>query len=93
MIYKYNHLKLIKEVMKMNNKQIEILQYLIKKNDCVTSSELQSLLNVSRRTVINYINDIKYECKGLIVSSKNGYQITNIPLAKSFINQNDNSFA
>ena len=76
----------------MNNKQIEILQYLIKKNDCVTSSELQSLLNVSRRTVINYINDIKYECKGLIVSSKNGYQITNIPLAKSFINQNDNSF-
>ena len=92
MIYKYNHLKLIKEVMKMNNKQIEILQYLIKKNDCVTSSELQSLLNVSRRTVINYINDIKYECKGLIVSSKNGYQITNIPLAKSFINQNDNSF-
>lgn len=73
----------------MNNKQIAILQYLVKKNGCITSSELQSLLNVSRRTIIKYINEIKEECKGLIISSQNGYQITNISLANELIKQNE----
>ena len=67
-----------------------MLQYLLNKEGVAASSELQEALQVSRRTIVNYVNEMNQEYGGLIVSSKNGYKLTNPAQAYRLLHQDEN---
>lgn len=69
--------------------RVKLLQYLINNNDFVPSIELQTFLNVSRRSVINYINDVNAEYGDLIVSSQKGYRVTDKHLATELMKKQE----
>lgn len=58
----------------LNKKLLELLNYLQIRDNWVNSSELSSKLNVSLRSVKNYISEIKRTDSNLIISSRNGYK-------------------
>lgn len=60
----------------MKLKQKELIQYLSDQHRPITSSELASALNLSSRTIKNYVKEINqmYE-ETLIQSSRNGYEL------------------
>lgn len=62
----------------MNEKQQELLKYLISQKRIVTSNELANALGISTRSVKNYVAQLNsmHENK-LIISSRNGYVISN----------------
>lgn len=68
----------------MNKKQIEMIHLLSKQNQPMTSASLASTLQVSSRSVKNYVHEINgLYGKSIIVSSRNGYSLnpnTNISL-------------
>lgn len=72
-------------------KKYELLSYLIDKKDSVTNAKLQNLLNISRRTVINYVNQLNKEAGDIIVSTSNGYKINNLSVANNFLNKVSNT--
>ena len=78
--------------MKSNNR-IKLLQYLLNSEEFVPSIELQTFLNVSRRSVINYINDLNTENNGLILSSQKGYKITNKKIVQELMKKENSMIA
>ena len=64
-------------------KKYLLLKFLMDKNSCVSSSEIQEFLGVSRRSVINYVKELNDEFEYVIVSSREGYSlIDNIRIQK-----------
>lgn len=59
----------------MNAKSLKLLNYLQIQDDWTTASQLSLKLNVSLRSIKNYISDIKDTDPALILSSKNGYKV------------------
>lgn len=59
----------------MNPKSLKLLNYLENQDDFITSSQLSLKLNVSLRSIKNYISEIKEADSGLIISSKSGYKV------------------
>ena len=60
----------------MKRKQLDLIQLIIEQNKPVTGSEIAAVLDISPRTVKNYIKEINdtYD-KNIIISSRNGYEI------------------
>ncbi|MBV7509509.1 PRD domain-containing protein [Bacillus sp. sid0103] len=59
----------------MNSKYRNILRHLSTQNDWTSSAQLANSLGISKRSVKTYIADINSMEKGLIISSKKGYQV------------------
>lgn len=67
----------------MLEKKYLLLKFLMDKNSCVSSSEIQEFLGVSRRSVINYVKELNDEFEYVIASSREGYSlIDNIRIQK-----------
>lgn len=67
----------------MLEKKYLLLKFLMDKNSCVSSSEIQEFLGVSRRSVINYVKELNDEFEYVITSSREGYNlIDNIRIQK-----------
>lgn len=64
----------------MNDKQEQLIEYLLKTKEWTTSSNIADNIGMSIRTVKNYVNDLNALYPNLIKSSQNGYLI-NAPLA------------
>lgn len=67
-------------------KKYKLLQYLIERNEATANSQLQDIFHVSRRTVINYVNQLNDEINNVIVSTSQGYQIENMKSAEALLN-------
>lgn len=74
----------------MENK-IELIKYLAQRGNFVTNKELQKVLNVSRRTVINYINEIRNQYGEIICSTHNGYRLIDREKTIAILEQNENN--
>lgn len=63
----------------MNKKQSELYKFLLNKDRAVTSNEISNALNISSRSVKNYVQEINnlYN-KRIILASRNGYQINHL---------------
>ncbi|ULT56583.1 PRD domain-containing protein [Neobacillus drentensis] len=59
----------------MNNKYRKILRHLSIQQDWTSSAQLASFLGISKRSVKTYIAELNSMEKGLISSSKKGYQV------------------
>lgn len=59
----------------MNDRQLQLIKYLLKSEDWMTASALASHMKVSVRSVKNYVAELNRLYPGLILSSPNGYQI------------------
>lgn len=59
----------------MNSKYRNILRYLSIHSDWTSSTQLANALGISKRSVKTYIADINSMEKGLIISSKKGFQV------------------
>ena len=59
----------------MLEKKYLLLKFLMDKNSCVSSNEIQEFLGVSRRSVINYVKELNDEYEYVIVSSREGYSL------------------
>lgn len=57
----------------MKEKQRELLVFLVEKEQAITSKQLSSYLNISQRTVKNYVREINDYGVQAIVSSQKGY--------------------
>lgn len=68
----------------MNAKSLKLLNYLQAQDDWTTASQLSSKLNVSLRSIKNYISEIKEVDPNLIISSRNGYKV-NKPEFQAFL--------
>ena len=69
------------------DKRSELLRYLTAQEKTVPNRELQAVLNVSRRTVINYINEINSYGKDLILSSSQGYTCVDYSGARKLLSE------
>lgn len=60
----------------MKRKQLDLIQFISEQSRPVTGSELAVVLDISSRTIKNYIKEINeiYD-KNIIISSRNGYEI------------------
>ncbi|MFR6673761.1 MAG: BglG family transcription antiterminator [Enterococcus avium] len=67
----------------MDAKHVPLLRYLNMKNRWVTASELSNQLEISVRSVKNYISEIRELDKTLIQSGRNGYRVNSDKLSKS----------
>lgn len=67
-------------------KRYEMLQYLINNNEVTANAKLQSIFKISRRTIINYVNQLNDEVDGLVISTPYGYQISDFKSAADVIN-------
>lgn len=60
----------------MKNKRLDLLEHLIENDEIISSRKLSAFLDVSTRTVRNYIQDINaYYNKKLILSTNTGYYV------------------
>ena len=60
----------------MNRKKEQLLQILQRSNDPITGKELSKMLDVSTRTIINYIKEFNRDSKeAFILSGQEGYYI------------------
>src|SRR3954454_23869670 len=59
----------------MNNKYRKILRHLSTQQDWTSSAQLANFLGISKRSVKTYIAELNSMEKGLISSSKKGYQV------------------
>lgn len=59
----------------MRGKHLAVIEALVQSPEWVTARQLASQLQVSSRSVINYIGEINYQEEGLIEASKSGYRI------------------
>ncbi len=69
----------------MNEKCMQLIKFLLETKKWVTSSELAAELNVSVRTVKNYVSELNAIYANLITSSSSGYRI-NTEVAASAMN-------
>lgn len=69
----------------MNDKQEQLINYLLKTKDWTTSSNIAENIGMSIRTVKNYVNDLNSAHNNLIKSGQNGYLI-NVPMAINILN-------
>ena len=60
----------------MKKKQLELIQFISEQNKPLTGNEIATFLDISSRTVKNYIKEINetYD-KNIIISSRYGYEI------------------
>ncbi|MCL6571953.1 MAG: helix-turn-helix domain-containing protein, partial [Bacillus sp. (in: Bacteria)] len=72
----------------MNSKYKHILQHLSTQNDWTSSGQLANVLGISKRSIKTYIADINSLEKGLITSSKKGYQVELDKLNSFFTSMN-----
>lgn len=72
----------------MKTKSLKVLDYLLSQDEWVTSSQLALKLNVSLRSIKNYISEIKRENPKLISSSKDGYKINKSELQSFYTTVN-----
>lgn len=73
-------------------KKYEILNYLCSKDAVVTSTDIQEVFNVSRRSIINYVKQLNEELPAIIQSSKDGYFVRDKEKAITLLNENSSSF-
>lgn len=60
----------------MNKKQQEMIRYLSNQSKPLTSNEIAAALNVSSRSIKNYVHEVNgYYGKNIISSSRNGYSL------------------
>lgn len=71
----------------MNEKCMQLIKFLLESKKWVTSSELAAELDVSVRTVKNYVSELNTIYANLITSSSNGYRI-NTEVAANAMNDN-----
>ena len=76
----------------MKKKQNELIQYLSRQNRTVKSTELANVLQISARSVKNYVSEINllYD-KKIILSSRQGYQINRQISYNLLLNENSDS--
>lgn len=74
-------------------KEYEILKYLNSSPLPINISKLQNLFNVSRRSIINYVNMINEISPNLISSSNKGYSVSNHETANKLIRENNQTFS
>lgn len=81
-----------KEGIRMKKKQNELIQYLSRQNRTVKSTELANVLQISARSVKNYVSEINllYD-KKIILSSRQGYQINRQISYNLLLNENSDS--
>ena len=58
----------------MRGKHVELLRLLGKQNTWITAKQMAKQLQVSERSIKNYIGKINYQEENLIEASKNGYR-------------------
>ena len=60
----------------MNKKQQDMMRYLSHQTKPMTSNEIANALNLSSRSIKNYVHEINdYYGKNIISSSRNGYSL------------------
>ena len=59
----------------MRGKHLELVRLLMKRTDWTTAKQVAQQLQVSERSVKNYIGEINYQEENLIAASKLGYRI------------------
>ena len=72
----------------VNSKSLKLLNYLQNQDDWTTALQLSLKLNVSLRSIKNYISEIKKVNTKLIISSRNGYKV-NKPEVQIFLKAKD----
>lgn len=61
------------------SRQEQLIQILKQKKDWITGADLAATLNVSERSIRNYVRSINAEQDNLIEASRNGYRIIKMP--------------
>ncbi|GMQ62116.1 BglG family transcription antiterminator [Vallitalea maricola] len=74
----------------MKRKCVKLIKVLLDHDNWMTASYLASELNVSKRSIKNYIAEINYHENGLITSSRKGYSIDSSRAKKVLDNSNIN---
>ena len=69
------------------DKRLDLLNYLLTQKKAVPNRELQTVLSVSRRTVINYVNEINSFEPNIIFSSNQGYSCVDSPAVREVIQE------
>lgn len=59
----------------MRGKHIDLIKVLMNHSEWITAKQLATLLQVSDRSVKNYVGEINYQEEGLVEASKSGYRI------------------
>lgn len=69
------------------DKRLDLLNYLLTQKRTVPNRELQSVLTVSRRTVINYVNEINSLAPDTVFSSSQGYRCIDSPTVRKLMQE------
>lgn len=69
------------------DKRLDLLNYLLAQKRTVPNRELQSVLHVSRRTVINYVNEINAFEPDTVFSSSQGYRCIDSPAVRRLMQE------
>lgn len=67
---------------RMKSKCIELINLMMNSSTWSTASDLATLLNVSERSIKNYVSEINSYENGLITSSRNGYLLNTVSAQK-----------
>lgn len=73
------------------DKRLDLLNYLLTQKRTVPNRELQSVLTVSRRTVINYVNEINSLAPDTVFSSSQGYRCIDSPTVRKLMQEFHNA--
>lgn len=73
----------------MKQKHLKLVQILLEQSDFITAKTLSLLLDVSVRSIKNYIQEINSSYPSAIHSSHEGYTI-NAKIAEAILNQSSN---
>lgn len=66
----------------MKSRCTQLIKIMLDHGNCMTAGYLAGMLNVSERSIKNYIAEINYYEKGLIISSRKGYSIDSLKAKK-----------
>ena len=72
----------------MRGKHLALVKVLMSQNEWMTAKQLAKQLQVSDRSIKNYIGEINYQEENLIEASKNGYRIHREQAKKVLSRQN-----
>ena len=76
----------------MKDKNLVILKFLGSQDDWVTSFSMSSLLNISVRSIKNYIHNINHNIPDLIASSREGFMITDKKRLTQILTENKSTY-
>ncbi len=74
----------------MRNKELKVIEYLQEQKDWTNSNQICLALSISRRTLQTYVKNINNDHYNLILSSRDGFKLSDNELVDEFIKEENN---